>query len=95
MALYRAGDWAGAVAALTRSGELRAGGDAFDWYFLALAQLRLGRPEEARMWYARAVEWATRNRPTDDELHRFRAEAAVALGLQPPLEVAPPPRPIR
>src|SRR5262249_6434233 len=31
---YRVGDWKGAVGALKKSGKLRRGGDATDWFFL-------------------------------------------------------------
>jgi hypothetical protein len=58
---------------------LRAGGDSFDWFFLALAHGRLGGRDEARTWLDRAVQWMERHKPNDDELGRFRAEAEAML----------------
>ena len=75
VAHYRAGDWGAAVAALEKSGELRQGGDSFDWFFLAMAHWQLGDNEQARNWYDQAVQWMEKNKPEDEELRRFRAEA--------------------
>jgi eukaryotic-like serine/threonine-protein kinase len=82
VAHYRAGDWQAAVAALDRSMELRNGGDSLDWFFLAMAHWQLGEKDKAREWYDRAVQWMDKNRPTDEELRRFRAEAAELLKQQ-------------
>jgi serine/threonine protein kinase len=83
-AQYRAGDWKGAVGTLTRSMKLREGGDGADWFFLAMANWRLGQKEEARSWYDRAVQWVAKQHPEDEELRCFRAEAAELLGIDPP-----------
>ena len=37
VAQYRAGQYNEAITTLTKSMELRSGGDAFDWFFLAMA----------------------------------------------------------
>jgi tetratricopeptide (TPR) repeat protein len=79
---YRAGSWKEAVAALERSRELGRGGDAFGWYFLAMAHGQLGQKEEARRWYEKAVEWTERNDAKNEELRRFRGEAAELLGVK-------------
>jgi tetratricopeptide (TPR) repeat protein len=94
VAHYRAGDWAAAVAALEKSVELRKGGDGFDWFFLAMAYRRLGDEAEARKWYDKAAAWMGKNKTDDEELRRFRAEAAGVLGVGggDRVEVAPPPR---
>ena len=42
VAHYRAGDWKASVVAMEKSMELGNGGDAFDWYFVAMAHWRLG-----------------------------------------------------
>ena len=81
MAHYRTGDWKAAVKALEKSMELRKGGDSYDWFFLAMAHWQLGAKDKAREWYDRAVRWMDKNQPTDEELRRFRAEAAELLGL--------------
>jgi serine/threonine protein kinase/tetratricopeptide (TPR) repeat protein len=55
--------------------KLRHGGDSFDWFFLAMAHWQLDHKDEARKWHAKAVEWMDANKPHDQELLRFRAEA--------------------
>ena len=82
VAHYRAGDWKAAIAALEKSMELRKGGDSFDWFFLAMAHWQLGEKDKAREWYDRAVQWMDKNQPKNEELRRFRAEAAELLGLK-------------
>ena len=83
-AQYRAADWKASVSALEKSRELRNGGDSFDWFVLAMAHWQLGDKEQARKWYDQAVQWMEKNRPQDEELRRFRAEAAALLGLPVP-----------
>jgi tetratricopeptide (TPR) repeat protein len=81
VAYYCAGDWKGSLTALAKSMELSKGGDSFDWFFLAMAHWQLGQKEEARKWYEQAVQWMEKNSPQDEELLRFRAEAAKLLGV--------------
>ena len=71
--------------------ELGDGGGVFDWFFLAMAHWKLGNQEEARRWYDKAVEWTDEHGPGDEELRRFRAEAAELLGVTdaPPEETEP------
>src|SRR5262249_48959926 len=57
VAHYRVGEWKEALAALEKSMELRQGGDAFDWFFLAMARWQRGEKDEARKWYEEAAEW--------------------------------------
>ena len=56
--------------------DLRNGGDSFDWFFVAMANRQLGHQQEARKWYDKAVKRMFLN----EELWRFRAEAASLLG---------------
>ncbi|MFO0847715.1 MAG: tetratricopeptide repeat protein [Gemmataceae bacterium] len=86
--LYRGGDWAGAVAAVRRAIPAKSGGDAADFFILALAHERLGDKKQAREWYDRAVAWMDRHAPGAENLIQVREEAAARLGV-----VAPPPRP--
>src|SRR5262249_30292119 len=65
--LYRAGDWGAAIEALEESARLR-GGDAYDWFFLALARWRRGERGEARRLYDRAVAWMASHSPDNEEL---------------------------
>jgi len=81
VAHYRAGDWKSALAALEKSMELRKGGDSIDWFFLAMCHEKLGDKEKARQWYDRATRWMDKNQANNEELRRFRAEAAQVLGL--------------
>jgi serine/threonine protein kinase/tetratricopeptide (TPR) repeat protein len=81
VAFYRAGCFKECIDALSKSVELRSGGDAFDFFFLAMAHGRLGEKERAREWYDRGVAWTEKNRPEDEDLRRFRAEAAELLGV--------------
>jgi serine/threonine protein kinase len=80
VAHYRAGDPKAAVAALQKSTKLRGGGDALDWFFLAMAHWMLDEAEQARSWYQKGVRWMEQNQVRDEELRGFRAEAATLLG---------------
>jgi tetratricopeptide (TPR) repeat protein len=88
VAHYRNGDDKAAVAELETSMRLRAGGDCYDWFFLALAHGRLGDRARARTWLNRAVAWMDRYRPHDDELRRIRGEAEAMFNPPPSTEVA-------
>jgi tetratricopeptide (TPR) repeat protein len=81
-AYYRARNWKAALAALEKSMAMRKGGDSFDWFFLGMANAQLGEQGKAREWYDRAVDWMVKNKPTNDELRRFRAEAAELLAVE-------------
>ena len=88
-AYFRISDWERANHAMHKSMELREGhGDAFDWFFLAMIDARLGQKEQARQWYDRAVAWFHDGQENDRELYRFQVEAAEILGLpRPPAPV--------
>jgi hypothetical protein len=62
---------------------LNAGGDPFDWFFLAAVRRQQGDPARARAWYDRAVAGATREgaRARQAELTEIQAEVARALGV--------------
>jgi tetratricopeptide (TPR) repeat protein len=79
VALYRSADWQAAIAALEKSLEVRNGGDSFDWFILAMAHWRLGEKEEACQWFEQAALWMAKNNPDNEELKRFRDEAADLL----------------
>jgi eukaryotic-like serine/threonine-protein kinase len=82
VAQYRAGQWKVAMETLKESIALRNGGDSFDWFFLAMANWQLGNKEAARQRYDQAVQWMEKHQPKNEELRRFRDEAAELLGLQ-------------
>jgi serine/threonine protein kinase/Tfp pilus assembly protein PilF len=81
VAHYHSGNWQEAADTLDKSVTKRKGGDSYDFFFLAMAHWQLGRREDAGQWFGRAVEWMDKNRPNDDELRHFRAEAAALLGV--------------
>jgi WD40 repeat protein/tetratricopeptide (TPR) repeat protein len=89
VALYRTGRHDEAADVLRRSLDAGQGQfDAFDLYFLAMAEARRGRPREALECFDRAVAW--HDSRTDlsprylEELAAFRAEARQILGLDLP-----------
>jgi serine/threonine protein kinase/tetratricopeptide (TPR) repeat protein len=78
---YRAGDWKACLVALEKVPELQPSATGFDWFFQAMAHWQLGDKDRARRYYRQAVDWMDNNRPKDEELVRFRAEAATLLGI--------------
>ena len=64
--------------------ELNSGGNAFDWFFLAMIHSRLGDQIRAREWYVRASDWMEDERSEDKELLRFREEADRLMGEEEP-----------
>jgi hypothetical protein len=82
VARFRAGNWKESIDALQKSKDLRKGVDGVDGFFLAMAHWHLGNKDEARTSYDRAAEWMDKNKPGDEELRRFRAEATVLLGIE-------------
>jgi Tfp pilus assembly protein PilF len=81
IARYRNGEWKEAAAALDKSMALRNGGDAGDWFFVAMCHWQLGEKDEARKWYEKATQWTEKNQPKNVELRRFRAEAEELLRI--------------
>ncbi|MBI3845444.1 MAG: tetratricopeptide repeat protein [Planctomycetes bacterium] len=81
IALYRHGDLQEAVSTLNRSMELGKGGCPEDWFFLAMAHQKLGKADEARRWYQRAVEQIEKESSVRDDLGRFRIEAEHVLEI--------------
>ncbi len=89
VAYYRLRNLPAAMNALVRSMDLRREGDSFDWYFVAMIHAQQGRLDEARQWYDKAAAWQVGTQQGNEELQRFRAEAAEVLGLpEPPPEPA-------
>jgi Flp pilus assembly protein TadD len=84
VAQLRAGQWQLAIESLQKSMDLRNGGDAFDWFFLAMAHSQLGQKGEARQWYEKGLQWMKDHNPKNDELIRFQDEARNTLGIEEP-----------
>ncbi|MDX2035252.1 MAG: protein kinase [Isosphaeraceae bacterium] len=76
---YRLGDLARAAETLSESMSRRNGGDAADWFPLAIVRLRLGDEPEARRLFTRATEWMERHAPNDPDLIALRDEARAAI----------------
>ena len=51
-------------------------------FSLAMAHWQLGDKDEAREWFAKAVQWMEQGKQDDAELKRLRAEAAELLGVE-------------
>jgi tetratricopeptide (TPR) repeat protein len=80
VAEYRAGDWKAAIASLDMSRVMLNGNfESFNLFFLAMAHWQLGDKEQAGNYYRQAVQWMEKNQPKNEELVRFRAEAAELL----------------
>src|SRR5262249_45393824 len=79
VAHYRAGHWKVSIEALEKSRELKKDHSS-GYFFLAMAHWQLGNKEETRKWFDKAVQWMEKNQPKNEELRRFRAEAAKLLG---------------
>jgi WD40 repeat protein len=92
VAQYRAGNWKAAVGAMEKSMKLQKSANASIGFFLAMAHWQLGDKDEARQWYDQVVEWMNKNKPQDEELRRFRAEAEELLGSKDDATSQPPPK---
>ena len=84
LAEYRCGRWSDSVTASERSMTLRNGGDANDWFLLALALWQKGQKDRSRSFIDKAVTWTRKNDPKNAELLQFWREAAVLLGQPGP-----------
>ena len=66
-----------------KSNDLLGGKElSFNALFLAMAHWQLGKNEEARKWYDLAIAWMEKNQTKDEELRRFREEAAKLLKVE-------------
>jgi Tfp pilus assembly protein PilF len=83
-ALYRTGDWQGAIGELERAIGLRTPGNplkAAEGFVLAMAHWQLGAKDKAREWFTRSVQWMDKGMQNNADLKRWRAEAAALLGM--------------
>src|SRR5262249_8191363 len=92
LALYRAGKWDDAVAALrgVPSSRVRTGlyplfrNLAYPGLVLAMAHAKRGDSDSARSWYRRSIAWMTDADSREPVLLRLRAEAEGCVGAVPP-----------
>jgi len=85
LAELRNGLWNDAITALDKSAKLREGADAGNLFFQAMARFGGGDKAEAALRFARGVEAAKKDAPTDPELRMVWAEAAETLGKPGPV----------
>jgi tetratricopeptide (TPR) repeat protein len=89
LAKYRCGRWDESIAATERSMALRRGGNAWDWFILAMAHARKGNKDEALKWFDKAVAWTEQKASDNADLRQFWGEAAKLLGRAGPGVVTP------
>ena len=84
IARYRTGDLPDAIAALAVADAARPGENPYVWYFLAMVHARQRKPDEAGLWFNRAVrwmedptKWGAASQISREQMIRFRAEAAM------------------
>ena len=83
VAQYRTGDWKAAIGTLVKSNDLLGGKElSFNAFFLAMSHWQLGNREEAFTWRDQATQWMDKNKPQDEELRRFRTEAAALMEVE-------------
>jgi tetratricopeptide (TPR) repeat protein len=82
VALYRAGRYAEAVATLDLSLAAASHFDGYDLLFQAMSYWQLGHKPKALSCFEKADLWMKTHQQDDEELARFRAEAAALLGLK-------------
>jgi tetratricopeptide (TPR) repeat protein len=96
LALYRTGDWHGAIDALKKSEEIPPVRfeSCVNALLLAMAHWQLSEQDEARHWFGKAVEWMEEQQAEDETLRRFQKEAEQLLTItdekptaEPPVEV--------
>jgi tetratricopeptide (TPR) repeat protein len=80
VALYRAGDWAGASDACLEALARSNARELSDWLVLAMAQWQLGHKERARRLLGSVAPWVPPNERTSEFLAEFRAEAGALIG---------------
>ena len=61
VAHYRAEDLKASMEAFDKALELRLGGDACEWFFLAMIHQRQKHKGQVQVWYDRAVQWQESN----------------------------------
>src|SRR5262249_43555995 len=78
-ALYRAGEYEPSIASLEKAVALGNPKDAWHGFYLAMANARLGRRDEAKKHFDEAAAWQAKQQPRDPSLRRLREEAAAVL----------------
>jgi eukaryotic-like serine/threonine-protein kinase len=79
-ALYRSGDWPGAIKAISKGSDMNKGEIGYWGFFLAMAHWQLDQKELARQSFERSVRWIAAN-PAEVDAVILRNEAATLLGI--------------
>ena len=79
---YQSGAWKASIDALEKSMALQQGGNAYQWFYVAMAHHQLGDKEAARTWFDRAVQWMEKGAPENEILRRSRLEAEEVLEIK-------------
>jgi serine/threonine protein kinase len=82
IAEYRLGAHAKAIAAFEKALTLQKDNPLSEQFFTAMAHWRLGQEQQARQWFEKAATSMNETGRQDDDLVRFRAEAAALLGIR-------------
>jgi serine/threonine protein kinase len=85
IARYRSGDWKQAALDLEKAIGLRSPDDSgavYESFFVAMARWQLGDKPAAREWFDKGIAWMEKSQSGDDEVRRFRAEAAELLEIR-------------
>ena len=80
VARYRGRQWQESLLALERSCTLSKGGNAFDFFFMAMAHHQLGHKEQAEAIYAKAVRDSESGAALIEPILHLRQEAEALLG---------------
>ena len=80
VARYRARQWNESLAALEHSCALSKGGNAFDFFFMAMAHHQLGHKEKAEANYAKAMRDSESGAALIEPIQHLRQEAEGLLG---------------
>ena len=81
---YRLGHGTESLAASEQSLALKNGGQAVDWFILALAYWQKGDKDQARSRFDQAIAWTKQNAAKSTSLRELWAEAAERLGQPGP-----------
>jgi serine/threonine-protein kinase len=80
--LYYAGQYRDAEDELDEAMRLGYGGDALDWFLMAMTQERLGAHAEALAWFEKGERWIEQGAGYDGTIDRCHREAAALLGME-------------
>jgi hypothetical protein len=84
VAQYRSGDFKAALEALEKGANIRNGEESTTSFYRARSHWQMGMKEQARECYDRALRWMEKNKVSDGETERIRAETAALLGIKEP-----------